>query len=596
MSGDRRPIRVVGFSGYLGDRFSAFDEAMACEDVDVLVGDYLAEFTLAALSASRGRRSGFVDYFLAQLAPHVRQIAALGRKVVVNAGGFDPAGLADAVRALVDEQGAALRVAHVEGDDIIGELDELARAGHDLRNLDTGEALAEWGHAPSSAHAYLGGWGIAAALEAGADIVVCGRVTDASLTVGPSAWWHAWSAADWDRLAGAVVAGHIIECTAHAVGGNFSGFKEIPDVLEPGMPIAEIAADGSSVITKHRDHGGAVTTDTVTAQLVYEIQGPVYLNPDVTVHLEGVRLEQIGPDQVAVHGATGSPPPPTTKVSLFAHAGYQAVMTVYVTGIDADEKIDLLRAQVEALVPDVAALEITPLGVAAENPASQWQATIPVRIIATAPTREPLEPRNFAGRIMSLYLSSYPGFYHDTGAQPPAGPRARIAYWPAVLAADAVRHQVVLDSGERVSIGRPPQTETIAQPLHAEPAGAVGGAGPTRVAALGTVAYARAGDKGANSNVGIWTRDERAWPWLRDTLTTQRLRELAPELSGLEIIRHEFPHLRAVHFVLRGLLAPAGSSNLRVDQVGKAVGEYLRAKQLPIPIALLEPQEALSAR
>ena len=589
-----RPIRIVGFSGYLGDRFSAFEEAMACEDVDVLVGDYLAEFTLAALSARRDRRSGFVDYFLAQLAPHVDRIAALGRKVVVNAGGFDPAGLADEVRRLAGD----LRVAHVEGDDILGELDTLARAGHDLRNLDSGEPLAEWGHTPLSAHAYLGGWGIAAALEAGADIVVCGRVTDASLTVGPAAWWHGWSANDWDRLAGAVVAGHIIECTAHATGGNFSGFREIPDVLVPAVPIAEVAADGSSVITKHPEHGGAVTTDTVTAQLVYEIQGPRYLNPDVTVDLEGVRLEQITPDRVAVDGATGAPPSPTTKVALFAHVGYQAVMNVYVTGIDAAAKIDLLRTQVEAMVTGVTELEITPLGVAAENPASQWEATIPVRIMATAPTREPLEPATFAGRIMGLYLSSYPGFYHDTAAPPAAtGPRPRVDYWPAVLDIEAVRHEAVLDDGERIAIAPPPETAPAAgQPVHAEPAGAANGAGETRVAALGSVAYARAGDKGANSNVGIWARDERAWPWLRDTLTTERLRELAPEFGELDIVRHEFPHLRAVHFVLRGLLAPGGSSNLRVDQVGKAVGEYLRSKQLPIPVALLEPEAALSAR
>src|SRR3954451_19045184 len=286
MTSDRQPIRIVGFSGYLGDRFSAFDEAMACEGVDVLVGDYLAEFTLAGLSARRDDgRTGYVGYFVRQLVPHLNDLAALDRKVVINAGGFDPGGLARALRERAAAAGVALRVAHVEGDDILDRIDELLRAGHHLRHLDTGVPFAEWQHAPLSAHAYLGGWGIALALEAGADVVVCGRVTDASLTVGPAAWWHGWSRTDWDRLAGAVVAGHIIECTAHAVGGNFSGFTEIPDMLMPGLPIAEIAADGSSVITKCHDHGGAVTTDTVTAQLVYEIQGPRYLSPACTADL-----------------------------------------------------------------------------------------------------------------------------------------------------------------------------------------------------------------------------------------------------------------------------------------------------------------------
>jgi len=597
MTSDRQPIRIVGFSGYLGDRFSAFDEAMACEDVDVLVGDYLAEFTLAGLSARRDEgRAGYVGYFVEQLTPHLHQLAARGRRVVINAGGFDPAGLARSLRERATAAGVELRVAHVEGDDILDRIEDLPAAGHDLRHLDTGAPFAQWEQAPLSAHAYLGGWGIAAALEAGADIVVCGRVTDASLTVGPAAWWHGWSRTDWDRLAGAVVAGHIIECTAHAVGGNFSGFAEIPDMVMPGLPIAEIAADGSSVITKCRDHGGAVTTDTVTAQLVYEIQGPRYLNPDVTVDLEPVRLELIGPDRVAVAGAAGSPPPPTTKVALFAQTGYQAVTTVFVTGIDAAEKIDLLRAQVESMFEGAqfSDLEITPLGVAAPDPASQWEATIAVRIMATARERKPLEHRNFAARIGSLYLSSYPGFYQDTALAPTSGVRPRVGYWPGVLATEAVRHEVVLDDGERIVVAPPAVTETVEQAVHPEPASdeELGGE-PTRLAALGTVAYARCGDKGANSNVGIWAREERAWPWLRDTLTSARLRELAPELADLEIDRHEFPQLRAVHFVLRGLLAPAGSNNLRVDQVGKAVGEYLRSKHLEIPVTLLEPQTAV---
>jgi hypothetical protein len=592
MTGDRRPIRIVGFSGYLGDRFDAFAEAMACEGVDVLVGDYLAEFTLAGLSARRDDgRTGYVGYFVRQLVPHLHDLAALDRKVVINAGGFDPGGLARALRERAAAAGVALRVAHVEGDDILDRIDELLRAGHDLRHLDTGVPFAEWQHAPLSAHAYLGGWGIALALEAGADVVVCGRVTDASLTVGPAAWWHGWSRTDWDRLAGAVVAGHIIECTAHAVGGNFSGFTEIPDMLMPGLPIAEVAADGSSVITKCPDHGGAVTTDTVTAQLVYEIQGPRYLNPDVTVDLEPVHLRPAGPDRVAVAGATGSPPPETTKVAVFAQDGYQAVTTVFVTGIDAARKVDLLRAQVESMFDDaqLSDLEITPLGVAAADPGSQWEATITVRIMATAREREPLEHRNFAARIGSLYLSSYPGFYQDTAPAPTSGARPRVGYWPALLSTDAVCHEVVLEDGERVVVAPSAVTETVGQPRHPEPASnEEHGGEPSRRAALGTIAYARCGDKGANSNVGIWARDERAWPWLRDTLSSDRLRDLAPEFADLEIERHEFPHLRAVHFVLRGLLAPAGSNNLRVDQVGKAVGEYLRSKELEIPVALLD--------
>ncbi|HEY2650313.1 MAG TPA: acyclic terpene utilization AtuA family protein [Solirubrobacteraceae bacterium] len=594
---NRRPIRVVGFSGYLGDRFDGFHEAMATEGVDVMIGDYLAEITLAALSGrGEGGRPRYVEYFLAQLGPHLRQLAALGRRVVVNAGGFDPAGLADAVRALADDAGVPLRIAHVRGDNLLDRLESLHREGNELRHLDTGAPLSDWGYEPVAANAYLGGWGIAAALDAGADIVICGRVTDASLVLGPAAWWHGWSRTDWNPLAGAVVAGHIIECTAHAIGGNFSGFQDVPGLLHVGLPIAEIAADGSTVITKQADQGGAVTTDTVTAQLVYEIQGPRYLNPDVTVHLDEVRLEQVAADRVAVSGAVGSPPPGTTKVAIFARIGYQAVATVFVTGIDAGEKIDLLRAQLATLFEhsELEDLEITPIGVPAEAPATQWEATIAVRIIATARTREPLEPGNFAARITSLYLSSYPGFYQDTGV-PPSRPRPRIDYWPALLANGAVRHEVVLDDGECISIQPPQIAAEVEQPAHPDPTRSDEGLGPTRTAPLGAVAFARSGDKGANSNVGIWAREPHVWPWLRNALTTETLRSLAPELAEIGIVRHEFPHLRAVHFVLRGLLAPAGSSNLRVDQVGKAVGEYLRAKQLEIPVALLDREAVTSA-
>jgi hypothetical protein len=580
------PIRIAGFSGYLGDRRSALDEAMAGDPVDVLIGDYLAEFTLAMLSA-RHRNDpsrGYVEYFLTQLEPHLPAIAERGTRVVVNAGGFNPAGLAEAVRRLVAEAGADLRVAHVEGDNVLPRLDELQAEGHGLASMDTGEPLSSWRGRPVAANAYLGGWGIATALRAGADVVVCGRVTDASLTVGPAAWWHEWERTDFDQLAAAVVAGHIIECGPHSTGGNFSGFTEIPGLVAPGFPIAEIDSDGTTVITKHSGHGGAVTVDTVTAQLVYEIQGPRYLNPDVTAHLDAVRLSEIGPDRVQLSGTTGSPPPPTTKVALFAPIGHQIVTTLYATGLDIEEKVALIRGQAEALLDDAEAeLDVSAIGAAAEDPQRQWDATVQVRIMATAAEREPLQ-RLVAG-VGQLYLSSIPGFFTDTAARQAATPSTRIDYWPALLDVGAVGHVVVLDDGSRIEVEPSAVVEKPSQPEHAEPS-------PweprsTRRVPLGRVAHARAGDKGGNSNVGLWVSDPDAWPWLRSLLTTDELRRLMPEAAGLEIVRHEFPNLRAVHFVLRGLLGTGGSSNLRVDPIGKAVGEFLRARLVDVPEELL---------
>jgi hypothetical protein len=577
-----RPVRIANVSGYLGDRYTAVDEAMAGDPVDVLMGDYLAEVTLAALAAAAGRgRPGWVGYALDQLVPHLPEIARRGIKVVTNAGGFDPAGMAAAVREKVAEAGLGLRVAHVGGDDVIGRLGEFHADGHGLEHLDTGEPIKDWGHEPVAANAYLGGFGIAAALANGADIVVTGRVTDASLTTGPAAWWHGWTPDDVDALAGAVTAGHVIECGAHATGGNFSGFRSVPGMVRPGFPIAEVAADGSSVITKHARDGGTVTVDTVTAQLLYEIQGPRYLNPDATVHLETVHLEQVGPDRVAIGPVTGSPPPPTAKVAVFAPIGFEISTMLFCTAPDVAGKVELLRAQLrDQLEGHVDQLDITPLGVAAVDPASQWEATVPIRVIATARHREPL--LRFAPAVGSLYLQGFPGFHHDGHAPRASEPWPRMDYWPALLPAELLDHHVVLDDGTRIEVPAPARTATpgeLAQPVHPEASGPVPD-GP--VVELGELAYARAGDKGGNSNVGVWVPDPAHWDWLRATLSTERVKQLLPEAAG-RIVRHELPHLRAVHLVLTGLLGSGGSSNLRVDQIGKSVGEYLRAKHVPGP-------------
>jgi hypothetical protein len=571
---NERSVRIGNFSGYLGDRFTAIDEALAGDPVDVLMGDYLAEVTLAALAADK---RGYVAYFRKQLRPHLATIAERGIKIVTNAGGFDPAGLAAALREDIGD--LPLTVAHVEGDNVLDRLPDFHRDGHALENLDSGAPLKDWGVDPIAANAYLGGFGIAEALRAGADIVVTGRVTDASLTAGPAAWWHGWTPDDHGPLAGAITAGHIIECGAHATGGNFSGFLTVPGMDRCGFPIAEVAADGSSVITKHARDGGMVTVDTVTAQLVYEIQGPRYLNPDATVHLETVQLTQVGPDRVAIGPVVGSPPPPTHKVAVFAQLGWQISTMLFCTSPDVEEKVALLRRQLRMqLDGHVDQLEITPLGTAAEDPRSQWEATVPIRVMATASAAEALHA--FPAAVGSLYLQGFPGFHHDGGAQPVRSPWPRIDYWPALLPVSEVPHTAVLADGTRLEAPVSSTHALAEQGRSPEPPPVVahGPRGP-----LGTVTYARAGDKGGNSNVGVWAPDPAHWDWLRSTLSTSALRELLPEAKECEIVRHEFPHLRAVHVVLRGLLGTGGSSNLRVDQIGKSVGEYLRSKHVTLP-------------
>ncbi len=461
-----------------------------------------------------------------------------------------------------------------------------------LEHLDDGRPLADWGHDPGTANAYLGGWGITAALAAGAQVVVTGRVTDASLTTGVAAWWHGWSVEDtsqeaWDRLAGAVAAAHVIECGPQATGGNFSGFTTVPRVDDLGYPIAEIADDGTAVITKHEVAGGMVTTDTVIAQLLYEIQGPTYLNPDVTVDLSDVVVTQDGPDRVALTGVRGSPPSPTTKLAITAPGGFESSVSFYATGLDLEAKADLLRTHVERITAglDLSLLRVDRIGAPVEDPPDQWAAAQQILVTAQATDRSQVGAERFIAPLTGLFLPGYPGLY----VNPLKVANPVVEYWPTLIPTDALAHSVVLADGSRVPVkdtavragfrGQPPDV----------PAPAVGTSPPTRRAPLGLVAHGRCGDKGGNSNVGFWPigASDEAWEWLRATVSVERIRALYPEAADAVVERHEFPGLRAVHLVIHGVLGKGASSNGRPDIAGKAVAEFLRARHVDVPVGLL---------
>jgi hypothetical protein len=584
----KQPLRIANCSGFSGDRRSAIAEILAGDPVDVIVGDYLAEVTMASMvqRTAAGHPRLWSDEFGIQLAGNLAAILDRGIKVVVNAGGFDPAGLAAQIRADAAALGRTASVAHIAGDNVLARLDELTAAGEQFSHLDTGKPLSDWGLTPSSANAYLGARGITMALEAGADVVICPRVTDASLVVGAAAWWHGWAPTDLDALAGAVVAGHIIECGPQVTGGNFSGFTTIPGMLNPGFPIAEVAADGACVITKHTGQGGAVTTDTVKAQLLYEIQGPLYLNPDVTVDLRTVRVEDAGPDRVAVHGAIGSAPSPTTKVAITAVDGWENTVEAYLCGLDIDAKAALVEAQAGAAWADsgVRLHRVDRIGTAGVDPESVEAATVTLRFVGRADDAEPLAPKRFFRALASTILMSIPGFHCDSHHPRASKPSPVVAYWPGLVSCDVLQETVTLDDGTTLTVPQPERAEVPV--IESDPAPAAGSYGDTVRVPLGRVAHARCGDKGGNSNIGIWVQPA-AWEWLRAELTEARFRQLFPESVGLPVTRHEFPHLRAVHFVVHGNLGAGGSSNGRLDALGKSVGEYLRARHVDLPVALL---------
>ncbi|GGV76726.1 exopolyphosphatase [Streptomyces griseoloalbus] len=555
-------LRVGNASGFYGDRFDAMREMLTGGPLDVLTGDYLAELTMLILGRDRLKdpNAGYARTFLRQLEECLGLAHERGVKIVANAGGLNPAGLADAVRALADRLGIPVRVAHVEGDD---------------RTTAHPGSLA--------AHAYLGGFGIAQCLRAGADVVVTGRVTDAALVTGPAAAHFGWAPTEYDRLAGAVVAGHVLECGAQATGGNYAFFGE-GGAVRPGFPLAELHQDGSSVITKHPGTGGLVDVGTVTAQLLYETAGARYAGPDTTARLDTVRLTQEGRDRVRIDGVVGEAPPPALKVGVNRLGGFRNEVVFVLTGLDIESKAALVRRQMGAVFAESRPAHVDWDLVRTDRPDAPTEETASalLRLVVRDPVQEKAG-RALSGAAVELALSSYPGFHV---LAPPGRGTPYGVFETAHVPQDAVGHVAVLHDGRRVPVPAPRDTaalDAVPEPPLPEPLPP----GPVRRAPLGLVAGARSGDKGGDANVGVWARTDDAWRWLAHELTADRFRELIPEARDLPVTRHTLPNLRALNFVVEGILGEGVAAQARFDPQAKALGEWLRSRHLDIPEALL---------
>ncbi|MCV7259270.1 acyclic terpene utilization AtuA family protein [Mycobacterium shimoidei] len=561
------PVRIGNCSGFYGDRLSAMREMLTGGELDYLTGDYLAELTMLILGRDRMKHPerGYAKTFLTQLEECLGLAHDRGVRIVANAGGLNPAGLADAVRSLAERLGVPTRVAHVEGDDLTSRAQELG--------LGT----------PLTANAYLGAWGIVDCLAAGADVVVTGRVTDASVIVGPAAAHFGWGRTDYDQLAGAVVAGHVIECGVQATGGNYAFFTEVPDLTYAGFPLAEIHPDGSSVITKHPGTGGLVSIGTVTAQLLYEVTGARYANPDVTARMDTIELSDDGPDRVRISGVVGEPPPPTLKVSLNSIGGFRNTMTFVLTGLDIEAKAELVRRQLESsLTAKPAEMQWTLARTDHPDAGTEEAASALLRCVVRDPDPANVG-RQFSSAAVELALASYPGF---TVTAPPGEGQVYGVFTPAYVDADKVAHIAVHDDGTRTEIPCASDTLELAPadpPELPEPLPA----GPTRRAPLGLVAGARSGDKGGSANVGVWVRTDEQWRWLVHTLTVDALKTLLPETADLPVTRHVLPNLRAVNFVIDDILGQGVAYQARFDPQAKGLGEWLRSRHVDIPERLL---------
>jgi hypothetical protein len=584
-------IRIGNASGFYGDRIPAMREMVEAGPLDVVTGDYLAELTMLILWKARRKdpSAGYAKTFLAQLEGMLGSALDRGVKIVSNAGGLNPAGLAEQIAELAARLGLAPNIAYLDGDDLSSRLRDLTGSGLALAHLDTGRPLRDAAIEPVTANAYLGGWGIAAALEAGADIVICPRVTDASLVVGPAAWWHGWARTDYHALAGAIAAGHVIECGPQACGGNYSFPEEIVSHGYPGFPIAEVEADGSSVITKHDGTAGVVSVGTVTAQLLYEIQGPDYANPDVVAHFGTVALTQDGADRVRISGTRGSQPTGQLKVAITHIGGYRNSMTLVLTGLDIERKAAWAEAQLFDVLggkDQFDEVDVRLLRFDREDAPTNEQSTAHLRI--TVKDADPGKVgRRFSNATMELALASYAGFHTTT---PPSEASDYGVYWPTLVPAEVVTQRVVLADGssrviEHTEGSGAPANTAAPPPPTAEPPQDSWVA--TVRTPLGRVCGARSGDKGGNANVGLWTRTDEEYAWLRDQLTVDRFRDLLTEARDLVVQRFELPNLRALNFVVVGLLGSGVADSTRPDPQAKGLGEYVRSRHIDLPASLL---------
>jgi len=590
---ERSVLRIGNCSGFYGDRLGAAKEMVEGGPIDILTGDYLAELTMLILWKNRQRdpESGYATSFVAQMEQVLGTCLDRGIKIVANAGGLNPSGLARRLADLAERLGLHPSIAYIKGDDVLGSLNDLGKAGVAMTHLDTGQALGDASVTPVTANAYLGAWGIVEALDTGADIVICPRVTDASVVVGPAAWAFSWARSDWDRLAGAVVAGHILECGAQTTGGNFSFFTEIDKPVHPGLPIAEMSPDGSCIITKHPNTGGAVTTETVTAQLLYEIDRPQYFNPDVIAHFETIKLRQAGMDRVEVSGTKGSPAPTSAKVALNYTGGYRNTVTFMLTGLNIDAKAKFAEEGLfyEAGGKDQFA-DVDVRLVRSDHEDARTNAEAVARLIVTVRDPDPAKVgRSFFDAATSIGLSNYPGTFSERADRRPA---EYGVYWPALMPANLLDYQVVLADGTTHSVTYPPpgavdpSTQEIPDYTEDTHLGSSVSGGVKKVP-LGSIVGARSGDKGGNANVGLWVRDLKAYAWLVEHLTVDRFRELLPEANGMIIKRYELPNIGALNFVVYGLLQEGVAASTRSDPQAKGLGEYIRSRYLDIPEELL---------
>jgi len=582
-------IKIANCSGFYGDKLSAAKDLVDGGPIDVLTGDYLAELTMAILFSQkmqRGEDKGYVGTFLKQINQIAKSCKEKNIKIVSNAGGLNPKSMAIEIEKILEEQSLDMKVAYIDGDDLMPRMTDLIKSGEEFKNIDKDTILSDSEFNPLTANAYLGAWGIKEALDLGADIVVCPRVTDAAVVIGPAAWKFNWERNNYDALAGALTAGHIIECGCQATGGNYAFFKEVPSFDNVGYPIAEIFEDGSFNITKHSGTGGLVSTGTVTAQLLYEINSPAYVNPDVVAHFDTLKIEEIEKDKVFVSGCRGSSPPNKHKVCINLSGGFRNGMEIILTGLDIEDKAKVFT---DALFNSVGGkdqfdeVSIQLHRTDKENPSSNEESMASL-LISVKSKDQNLVGRLFSAKIIELALANIPGFFAQSGIKP-SGPV--IVYWPALIDSKRIKEKVHID-GKEIEITPTSQLEFDEIYYQKE---------PIKIDKVkienekdiyfGDIYGTRSGDKGGCANLGVWAKNLNSFSFLYNFLTVEKLKDLLPDLKKYKIERYELSNIYSLNFYIHDILGDGVSSNDRKDSQAKSLGEYLRAKKIKVPESII---------
>jgi hypothetical protein len=582
-------VVVANASGFWGDEAAAIARQVRGGPIDYLTLDYLAEITMIILARQKARSedAGFARDFVAYLEPLLEEIAARGITVICNAGGINTGACGRALEHAVESLGLDLPVGMVDGDDLQPRLQELAAAGVAFEHLDTGEPLGDRLALVNSAHAYVGGRAIAGALEKGARIVVTGRTYDAASVVAPLVHEFGWDWQDYDRLAHALLAGHLVECGAQATGGNYTLWREVPSYENMGFPLVEVEADGSFVLTKHPGTGGLVSRRTALEQMVYEIGDPrAYRSPDVVADFASARVEDVGPDRVRVSEVRGRPPTDTLKVSMTYPAGEKSLGMVVVSGPDAVAKArafaDIFWSRVGGGFEETRTDYVGYSGCWGESGAPHVEPNeVVLRFAARAFDRAALA--RFARELAGIALAGPPGIC-GAGGRP--APSPAFAYWPALIDRSRVTARMFVGgrSTDYPCATGPSAAIEVADEGPAPPASD----GERLRVPLARVAHARSGDKGNLCNIGVIALEEKFYPEIVREVTAERVAAFYASTVRGRVDRYRMDKAGALNFVLHEALGGGGTVSLLVDAQGKTMSQGLLNMEIDVARDVLE--------